>query len=65
MDSKVVFANLESDVPVKLEDGRELSFRLTYSQISNQTFTHLVEGTFDKGKTWFRFSKSVYTKLKN
>ncbi|NAS29895.1 DUF1579 domain-containing protein [Flavobacteriaceae bacterium R38] len=62
INGDLVFTNLESDIPVKLEDGRKLSFRLTYSKISNQTFTHLVEGTFDKGKTWFRFSKSDYTK---
>lgn len=60
INGALVFTNLESDIPVKLEDGRELSFRLTYSNINNQGFTHLVEGTFDKGKTWFKFSKGIY-----
>ncbi|MDC6364878.1 MULTISPECIES: DUF1579 family protein [Flavobacteriaceae] len=65
INEDLVFTNLDSDIPVKLEDGRKLSFRLTYSKLSDQTFTHLVEGTFDKGKTWFSFSKSVYTRLKD
>lgn len=62
INNQLVFTNLESDIPVKLNDGRELSFKLTYVKVNNQTFTHLVEGTFDKGKTWFKFSKGTYTK---
>ena len=65
INNNLVFTNLESDMPVQLDDGKELSFRLTYSKISNQSFTHLVEGTYDKGKTWFSFSKSTYTENKN
>lgn len=65
INENLVFTNLKSDIPIKFEDGRELSFRLTYSKISDQTFTHLVEGSYDKGKTWFSFSKSVYTRLIN
>lgn len=62
IDNNLVFTNLESDLPVKLDDGKELSFRLTFSKKSSQTFTHLVEGTYDKGKTWFSFSRSIYIK---
>jgi hypothetical protein len=45
-----------------MEDGRELSFRLTYSLIKKNSFEHLVEGTFDRGKTWFPFSKGFYSR---
>ncbi len=65
INEDLVFTNLESDLPSKLDDGRELSFRVTYSNMSHQGFTHLVEGTLDKGKTWFSFSKSVYSKIIN
>ena len=58
----LVFTNLESDMPFKLEDGKELSFKLTYTNISSVGFTHIVEGTLDKGKTWFYFSKAMYSK---
>ncbi len=56
----LVFSNLEADLPIVMEDGRELSFRLTYSSIKKNSFVHLVEGTFDGGKTWFPFSKGIY-----
>jgi len=62
-DENLVFVNLESDMPVILDDGNEMFFRLTYSEISKQGFTHLVEGTVDKGKTWFSFSKALLKKL--
>jgi hypothetical protein len=58
----LVFTNLESDLPIVMEDGRELSFRLTYSLIKKNSFEHLVEGTFDRGKTWFPFSKGFYSR---
>lgn len=57
----LVFTNLESDLPIVMEDGRNLSFRLTYSSIKKNYFEHLVEGTFDGGKTWFPFSKGLYS----
>jgi hypothetical protein len=62
MNEDLVFTNLKSDLPAILDNGQELSFRLTYSEISNQGFTHYVEGTLDKGKTWFYYSKSIYSK---
>ncbi len=65
INEELVFTNLESDIPVKLEDGKTLSFRLTYSAINNRSFTHLVEGTYDNGKTWFSFSKSICTRAKD
>lgn len=61
----LIFTNLESDKPVIMGDGQELSFRLSYMDVESHKFTHMVEGTFDKGKTWFPFSKSVYTKSKD
>ncbi|MBO0322294.1 hypothetical protein J0X14_08305 [Muricauda sp. CAU 1633] len=62
VDENLVFTNLQSDEPIRMEDNRELSFKLSYTNFGPKTFTHLVEGTFDKGQTWFPFSKSVYTK---
>lgn len=61
-DKRLVFTNLESDRPISLEDGQKLSFRLSYMDIGQDGFTHLVEGTFDGGATWFIFSKSVYVR---
>lgn len=64
-NSQLIFDNLKSDLPVKMQDGKELSFRLTYKEITEKSFTHLVEGTTDKGKTWFVFSKAVFNRLKS
>lgn len=61
----LIFTNLKSDLPSMLDDGKELYFRLTYSEITSESFTHLVEGTIDNGETWFIFSKSVYSKKMN
>ncbi len=61
-DEELVFTNLNSDLPIVLDDGKELFFRLTYSEINYESFTHVVEGTTDMGETWFNFSKSTYTK---
>lgn len=63
--SDLVFTNLESDLPIVMEDGRELSFRLTYSYLKKNSFEHLVEGTFDRGKTWIPFSKGIYKRQNN
>ncbi len=60
LDNELIFDNLESDLPVKLEDGNEMHFRLSYKEISENSFTHLVEGTTDKGKSWFVFSRSLF-----
>ena len=59
---KLVFTNLTSDKPIVFDDGRELSFKLTYEDISSTRFIHLVHGTYDGGKTWFPFSKAIYEK---
>ena len=56
---ELVFTNLESDKPFVFNEGQEVYFRLTYS-FNQSGFEHLVEGTSDKGKTWFEFNKSVY-----
>lgn len=58
----LVFTNLQSDLPIKNQDGKELFFRVSYKDISPNQFTHWVEGTYDKGKTWFIFSKAVFKK---
>jgi hypothetical protein len=63
VNEDLVFTNLESDIPAKLDEGRDLSFRLSYTDISDASFMHIVEGTTDKGKTWFYFSKSIYSKI--
>jgi hypothetical protein len=63
VNEDLVFTNLESDLPSILDDGQELYFRLTYTEMSDKSFTHVVEGTTDKGKTWFYFSKSIYSKI--
>ncbi len=62
-DEEIVFTNLDSDVPFKIDNGKSLWFKLTYKDISNDSFTHLVEGTTDQGKTWFVFSKAIYKKV--
>ncbi|MBL7472034.1 DUF1579 family protein [Robertkochia sediminum] len=61
-NNALVFDNLSSDLPVKTEDGKHLHFRLTYKDITERSFTHLVEGTTDQGKSWFIFSRSVFNK---
>ena len=61
-DNQLIFDNLQSDLPVKTQDGKDLYFRLTYKDISADHFTHLVEGTTDNGKNWFIFSKSIFIK---
>ena len=58
----LIFDNLESDLPIQLQDGNEMHFRVSYKTITKNSFTHLVEGTTDKGKTWSVFSKAVFTK---
>ncbi len=59
-EDRLVFDNLNSDVPIALGEGKQLSFKLTYLDIGEDSFEHLVEGTYDRGKTWFPFSRSVY-----
>ncbi|GEM_PF-6129421 len=59
---ELVFTNLESDIPIKMQDGKELSFRLTYTFQNGQKFSQLVEGTYDKGGNWFVFARSDYTR---
>ena len=61
-DKVLIFTNLNSDIPIKMPDGRELSFRLTYTFKNNKEFTHLVEGTYDKCQNWFVFARSDYKK---
>ena len=62
VENKLVFTNMESDVPIKTNDGKELFFRVTYEKTSDKELVHWVEGTTDKGNTWFPFSKSLYQK---
>nr|WP_298994907.1 hypothetical protein [uncultured Allomuricauda sp.] len=62
LENKIVFTNLKSDQPIDFGEGKKLSFRLTYSNIQEDSFEHLVEGTYDKGQTWFPFAKSIYQK---
>lgn len=64
-DNGMVFSNLKSDSPFIMDNGKSLWFRITYKDITENSFTHLVEGTIDKGKTWFYFSKSVFVRLKD
>jgi len=59
-NDQLIFTNLKSDIPIKMEDGKELSFRLTYTFKSDKEFSQLVEGTYDKGETWFVFARSDY-----
>ena len=61
----VVFTNLNSDSPFIMKDGKQLWFKLTYKDITENSFTHLVEGTLDKGKTWFMFSKANFKRKPN
>lgn len=63
IDNDLVFTNLKSDLPIKMQDGKQLSFKLVYSNIENNSFSHLVYGTYDNGNTWFPFSKSIYNKI--
>lgn len=60
--NRLVFTNLESDIPIKMQDGKQLSFRLTYTFQNDQKFSQLVEGTYDKGENWFVFARSDYTR---
>ena len=62
-NEQLVFNNLNSDRPIVMQDGRELNFKLTYYAISNDSYKHKVEGTYDQGDTWFTFSISQYHKI--
>ena len=64
VDDQLVFTNINSDKPIQMEDGKQLNFRLTYFDITDNSFHHKVEGTYDQGKTWFTFSVSQYTRKK-
>ncbi len=61
-NNDIVFTNLNSDAPFIMDNGKSLWFKLTYKEITENSFTHLVEGTMDKGKTWFVFSKANFKK---
>jgi hypothetical protein len=61
---QLTFTNISSDTPILMEDGRKLNFRLTYSQITETSFQHTVEGTYDQGDTWFTFSVNNYQRVK-
>lgn len=64
-NKEIVFTNLKSDAPFIMENGQSLWFKLTYKNITDNSFIHLVEGTTDKGKTWFSFSKARFKRIAN
>ncbi|HNP96776.1 MAG TPA: DUF1579 family protein [Cyclobacteriaceae bacterium] len=59
----LVFTNLNSDQPFQFGGGAEVHFKLTYIFTDNG-FEHLVEGTADRGITWFNFNRSTYKRIK-
>lgn len=59
---QLIFTNLNSDKAISMEDGKQLNFRLTYYDIESNSYYHKVEGTYDRGETWFTFSISQYLK---
>ncbi|WP_299117447.1 hypothetical protein [uncultured Winogradskyella sp.] len=63
-EERLIFTNLTSDQPILLNNEKKLSFRVSYFNLSKNSFEHLVEGTLDEGKTWFVFSKSKYNRRK-
>ena len=58
----LMFTNMESDVPFVYQDGSEVHFRLTY-EFTDSGINLSVEGTKDKGESWFWFSKATYRRL--
>ena len=57
------FTNIESDIPFTIGEDQFMHFRLTYDQLSEQGFVHLVEGTMDGGESWQPFTRSIYRRL--
>ena len=62
VDGNLIFDNLKSDLPIQLQDGSNMHFRVSYKEIIKNSFTHLVEGSTDRGKTWSVFSKASFRK---
>ncbi|MEL7120278.1 MAG: hypothetical protein AAFO07_12580 [Bacteroidota bacterium] len=57
---KLIFNNLTSDIPALTPEGKRVSFKITYSQLSKQKNESLVEITYDEGRTWTPYSKQIF-----
>lgn len=64
-DTKVILDNIDSDLPFKTQDGKQISFRLTYSKISENENESFVEMTKDQGQTWLPYSKQRFIRVKD
>ena len=58
----IIFDNLTSDIPATSPTGQPISFRITYSKISDKVNESFVEMTTDEGKTWKVYSKQIFTR---
>ena len=64
IDGKIIFDNVTSDIPALTPEGKRISFKITYSQLSKQENESFVEITYDEGKTWSPYSKQVFRRKK-
>ncbi|MEM1408216.1 MAG: hypothetical protein AAGG59_15650 [Bacteroidota bacterium] len=63
-DEKITFDNLTSDIPALTPDGQRISFRITYTKVSDNKNESLVEITNDGGASWKVYSKQIFKKVK-
>lgn len=61
---KLILDNINSDLPFVTANGDSISFRLTYSKVSDNENQSLVEMTKDGGKTWIPYSKQRFIRKK-
>lgn len=62
-DGVIQFTNFRSGTNFPTGDGGEMYFRLTLSEINNDTRELLVENTIDHGKTWTPMNKNIFKKI--
>lgn len=59
-ENTLVYDNLNSDIPAKTSDGKEISFRITYSKLNENENQVFAEITLDKGETWRPYAKNKF-----
>lgn len=60
----MVFTNLNSDKRFTSGDGQSLAFRLSFSYVSDEEHSLLVEYTNDEGKSWNPYARHQYKRMK-
>lgn len=62
-DGVIQFTNFRAGTNFPTEDGGDMYFRLTFSEIDKNTREFLVENTVDKGATWSPMNKNILKKI--